>query len=538
MAALGGGYETRPEEKKRLIVNEQGEFVRPADLQKTMGGPLFSPYEEEEQEFLFDDDLDWRASVQSLPVRRRAGSRPPEGQPNRRPEPGRRKPAKGKDRGRGRETKPWKNFLYVFIIALCFFGMCVLGVMMMPQMAGYFWKDFGNYAFINGELLRYDSRAAASYRQYKNYMAQNVIYPGVFVDGVSVGGMTVEEAQEALSKTTGETAGQFSVTVAIGDKTWNFDSSNVPSARDLGNVLEKAYAIGRTNTVEIQATQQTPFRQRVNTALALREQGVNLTTTATYDHEAVRALVDEIAAYVTRDPIDAQILTFDYKTRSFTFSSEQPGVTLDADLLYERVCAALDKWEKNATVTVDPVITQPSVTKDTLAAGFTMVAAYTTTTTKDSNRNTNIRLACEAINGTALMPGEIFSFNQATGQRTVEKLRQAVPACRASITPLEDKDALARAVADCDILVNATRVGMKPLDGETLIDPALFRPDLVVADTVYNPRETRMIQEAKAAGCRAAIGGIGMLLWQGVAAFKLFTGKDMPAQEVLEKFFS
>ena len=58
MAALGGGYETRPEEKKRLIVNEQGEFVRPADLQKTMGGPLFSPYEEEEQEFLFDDDLD------------------------------------------------------------------------------------------------------------------------------------------------------------------------------------------------------------------------------------------------------------------------------------------------------------------------------------------------------------------------------------------------------------------------------------------------------------------------------------------------
>ena len=59
MTALGGGYERKPEERKRLIVNEQGEFVRPSDLQKTMGGPLFSPYsEEEEQEFLFDDDLD------------------------------------------------------------------------------------------------------------------------------------------------------------------------------------------------------------------------------------------------------------------------------------------------------------------------------------------------------------------------------------------------------------------------------------------------------------------------------------------------
>ena len=138
---------------------------------------------------------------------------------------------------------------------------------------------------------------------------------------------------------------------------------------------------------------------------------------------------------------------------------------------------------------------------------------------------------------------EIAIFNRkdefyANGELTVEKLRQAVPACKASITPLEDGAALAEAVKGCDILVNATKVGMKPLDGETLIDPALFRSDLVVADTVYNPRETRMIQEAKAAGCKAAIGGIGMLLWQGVAAFKLFTGKDMPAQEVLEKFFS
>ena len=126
----------------------------------------------------------------------------------------------------------------------------------------------------------------------------------------------------------------------------------------------------------------------------------------------------------------------------------------------------------------------------------------------------------------------------ANGEHTVEKLRKAVPGCQVSISSLEDGDALAQAVRDCGILINATKVGMKPLDQEILIDPSLFRPDLVVADTVYNPRETRMILEAKAAGCKAAIGGIGMLLWQGVAAYKLFTGKDMPAQEVLEKFFS
>ena len=93
-------------------------------------------------------------------------------------------------------------------------------------------------------------------------------------------------------------------------------------------------------------------------------------------------------------------------------------------------------------------------------------------------------------------------------------------------------------MAGCDILVNATKVGMKPLDGETLIDPAWFRPDLVVADTVYNPRETRMIRESQAAGCRAAIGGIGMLLWQGAEAFRLFTGKEMPVEEVQQRLFA
>ena len=137
---------------------------------------------------------------------------------------------------------------------------------------------------------------------------------------------------------------------------------------------------------------------------------------------------------------------------------------------------------------------------------------------------------------------EIVIFNRAdefyaNGEKTVEKLLAAVPSCKVSIHPLEDEAALASAVQSCDILVNATKVGMKPLDGQTLIGEKLLRKDLVVADTVYNPRKTLLIEQAEKAGC-TAIGGIGMLLWQGVAAFKLFTGKDMPAQEVLEKFFS
>ncbi len=125
----------------------------------------------------------------------------------------------------------------------------------------------------------------------------------------------------------------------------------------------------------------------------------------------------------------------------------------------------------------------------------------------------------------------------ANAERTADKISANVPGCEAVVNDLEDAEAFAAAVKSCDILVNATKVGMAPLDGETLVDPALYRPGLVVADTVYNPRETRMIREAAAAGC-VVVGGIGMLLQQGVEAFRLFTGKEMPEDEVAEKFFS
>lgn len=143
-----------------------------------------------------------------------------------------------------------------------------------------------------------------------------------------------------------------------------------------------------------------------------------------------------------------------------------------------------------------------------------------------------------ALDGAA----EVAIFNRRdefydNGLQTVQKLAAAVPTCRVSMNDVNDRTVLQQAIKECDILVNATKVGMKPLDGISLIDPCWLRSELVVADTVYSPLETRLIQDAKTAGCKA-IGGIGMLLWQGVAAFKLFTGKEMPREEVQERFFS
>lgn len=400
------------------IVNEAGEFAAPVSLNGVEYESMLEVHSASSS-FVYDDDPSWNQAMDKLPtpVTPRA-ARPADGQTARGAAG---VPPRRSQGGKRRRHGGWRAYLYVFIICLSLTGMLVLGVMMMPQMAGFFWKDFPNFAFINGELLRYDESVVATYKQYRSYMDRDVIYPGIFVDGIHVGDMTLEEARQALSASSGTLDNAFSVTVAIGDKTWTLDASNVPAQRDLGNVLQKAYAIGRTNTTEIHTTLRTPFRERVDVAAALRQNGVNLTTTASYDHEAVRAIVEEIAAYVTREPINAQIQSFDYNTRTFSFTQSQPGVTLDQEQLYQRLTAALDRWEKGVVVTADPVITEPEITTEEMAGSFRLISAYTTNTTREANRNTNIDLACKAINGTALMPGEVFSFNQATGQRTTDK---------------------------------------------------------------------------------------------------------------------
>jgi shikimate dehydrogenase len=86
---------------------------------------------------------------------------------------------------------------------------------------------------------------------------------------------------------------------------------------------------------------------------------------------------------------------------------------------------------------------------------------------------------------------------------------------------------LAAALADADILVNATSVGMSPDSNKTPVPAGLLHRRLVVVDIVYNPIETRLLKEAKAAGAQV-ISGVDMLAWQGALAFERWTGQTAP----------
>lgn len=106
--------------------------------------------------------------------------------------------------------------------------------------------------------------------------------------------------------------------------------------------------------------------------------------------------------------------------------------------------------------------------------------------------------------------------------------------CKATLHRLEDLDDLKTEIASSPLFANATGMGMKPLEGQTYLpDKSFLRPDLIVTDVVYAPTETALLKMAKEVGCKT-MNGLGMMLYQGAAAFQLWTGKDMPIDYIKE----
>lgn len=148
--------------------------------------------------------------------------------------------------------------------------------------------------------------------------------------------------------------------------------------------------------------------------------------------------------------------------------------------------------------------------------------------------------AAKAIEVQAALDGvkEISIFNihdsfWEAAERTVQVIRENTD-CVVNLYNLDDKEKLREEIADSYLFAQATGVGMKPMEGQSVVpDKSFFRPDLIVTDTIYSPRETALLKMAKEAGCKT-MNGLGMMLFQGDAAFHLWTGKHMPIDHMKE----
>ena len=116
----------------------------------------------------------------------------------------------------------------------------------------------------------------------------------------------------------------------------------------------------------------------------------------------------------------------------------------------------------------------------------------------------------------------VYDIDRVKSRRLAEKIKTEFPKC--VVVSLDAIDYLD--LKNADLLINATPVGMKEGDPK-LISPEILPPRLLVYDLIYNPQETNLLQSAKSAGAKIS-NGLGMLLYQGVKSFSIWTDREAP----------
>lgn len=145
------------------------------------------------------------------------------------------------------------------------------------------------------------------------------------------------------------------------------------------------------------------------------------------EKEAIEAEAAAVARAWDVKPQNTKLDHFDNHTGKFVFTEGKSGKIVDQEKLAAEIEAVIASGNYRQTIDA-PFLEIAPEDSDKVKSQYQTLATFTTKTTSNAKRNTNVRLAAEALNGTIVQPGEEFSFNEVVGQRTEEKGYQAAAA--------------------------------------------------------------------------------------------------------------
>ncbi len=233
----------------------------------------------------------------------------------------------------------------------------------------------------------------------------DTFYHNVIVNNVNVGGKSRAEAAALFEGD--RSVPELGVTVEIDGRKWEIRSSDINAHYNLDEVLDKALAVGHEGGV---------FK-RLSEILTLRSEPASFSLSADYDETRLHEIAMEISRDTSVAPINASLQFFPAADPCFIYTEESPGRDVDAEELYTKMKARVDSG-KVATLSLQTELLHPQETVQQLKDRTQLVGTFTTALKPDIVRTGNVLLAGDAVNGTVLEPGEEFSFNQATGERT------------------------------------------------------------------------------------------------------------------------
>ena len=215
----------------------------------------------------------------------------------------------------------------------------------------------------------------------------------VSVDGISITGMSREEARQTL----------------IDHYPWAMKAQYQDDTYEITNLM----------TVKIDGLLDEIYSSEPKNIYTLDASGLD--TAVDQEIESMKARWNKAAK-------NGSISSYDASSDSFTFAGEQTGIAINEEQLKSDIQSALSAKQFDKVITVSASEVQPEYSTAAAKQKYKTIGTYTTNTTSNSKRNTNVRLAAEALNGTIVGPGQEVSFNDTVGQRTEAKGYQGAAA--------------------------------------------------------------------------------------------------------------
>lgn len=234
----------------------------------------------------------------------------------------------------------------------------------------------------------------------------DTFYAGVEVDGIPLEDMTKEEAIAALQTHNQPDLDKIKIVLTHEDKKWEFGYEDINAHINIEEVIEEAYLVGRQGTV----------LDRLKEIYQVSKEPRKFQTTLTYDVSQLKDEIEAIASEINEEPVDATIEFHPDKKEKFSFTPEKMGKGMLTEKTMEELIARVDAGDFSPyEIPIEEL--HPKYTLDEVKTWTARIAYYSTKLTNNSNRNHNIRLSSQAFYNVRVDPGEVYSFNEATGPR-------------------------------------------------------------------------------------------------------------------------
>ncbi len=246
---------------------------------------------------------------------------------------------------------------------------------------------------------------------YFNYMKNevakwaDVVYPEVAIENINLGGKTKEEAKTAIEEAYGKAILKKSVEVKVGDKSYSMDYSKLNARYNIEETVERAFQFNKD------------LKVKDGYKFIKNRTGKTFNLEFTADHDYIKEFVANIAKENDKQSKSA---TIKFENGKKATTPEAIGYKLDQEALEKEIIGSINgNIEEKKTINAKINEDKPKVTLNDLDKINGKISTYSTNFSTSSNeRAYNIELSTKAVNGTLLMPGDVFSYNEVVGERT------------------------------------------------------------------------------------------------------------------------